>query len=237
MIHLIKMMEKKAPIKKKKKAAAAEDEDDNKSAQLQELQSMAQQLIDVILNMIVSNHMMLYAFAFELRKVDKENKFTRRFLEGRGLPAILVDIIEENKWNIEGMNMKTNYQMTIGNGDYYMQPDEENYCHIANKNAATANICDKVKFILTSDGFVIKFREGMQALYLQTEIDEVADGESCLIFWNPSFNRNQQSNLWVLNPQNSENGDEKQDKSCSFHLEKSYGEKNPRMVTDNDYMK
>ena len=46
-----------------------------------------------------SNTKDLLNFAYELRKHDTENKFTRRLLEKRVEPQIFVDIIVSNKWD------------------------------------------------------------------------------------------------------------------------------------------
>ena len=42
-----------------------------------------------------------FNFAYELRKHDIENKFTRKLLENRVKPDIFVDMIASNKWDTD----------------------------------------------------------------------------------------------------------------------------------------
>lgn len=39
-----------------------------------------------------------YEFAFKLREIDSDDKFTRRLLQGRLNPPILIDILLSNKF-------------------------------------------------------------------------------------------------------------------------------------------
>jgi hypothetical protein len=44
-------------------------------------------------------------FAYELRKIDVDNKYSYNLMNGQVKPNILVDIICSNKWNVEESRM------------------------------------------------------------------------------------------------------------------------------------
>ena len=62
-------------------------------------------------------------FAFHLRKVDTEDKYSYNILNGQLRPPILVDIIMANKWNAkEGkMIIKEEERYAIMCGEKYLR--------------------------------------------------------------------------------------------------------------------
>ena len=55
--------------------------------------------IEEVVILLSTDPVELFAFAYELRKADVEDKYALRFLYGFVKPSILVDIIMANKWD------------------------------------------------------------------------------------------------------------------------------------------
>lgn len=59
---------------------------------------------------------------------------------------------------------------------------------------------------------------------LRTELDELHNGQSSLMEWNKQASSHEKTSIWVLNPLELEG------EAPEFYLEKSYGEKKPRVI-------
>ena len=188
----------------------------------EKLSNLIKEFIKTIVQDMANDSASLYTFVFELMKNDSKNEsgdIIEAILDGHdnGLPDILRDIIKQNKWDGDQMQMDANYQVTIGN-DLHLQKDQKGN-PIVQKPQGTQNI----KFILTSKGFLIMNTDGNQKWYLMTETVEMNNGESCWMKWQEKQDNHDYSDLWSLNV-TSDN---------QVIIEKLYGEQRPQMTVFN----
>lgn len=83
--------------------------------QLDSIVKEAHECIKNFLNDITRNRSQFYKFAYELRKFDKEDQFTKELLKQYVKP-FFIQILLSNKWNQQTKKMEVdinNYQFNI----------------------------------------------------------------------------------------------------------------------------
>ena len=89
---MIKLVEKVKELRTKSSLAAGSD------LNIEEIQESAMATISERVRDIQVNNKDLFSFAFNLRKQDTSNKYTRMFLEGNIKSTILIEIFCANVW-------------------------------------------------------------------------------------------------------------------------------------------
>lgn len=79
--------------------------------------SVSDRRIEDVVTMISKDAQDLCRFAFELRKQDRENKYTWEFMNGQVEPSILISVFTANSWNpkLQVMEVDKNSQFRIFN--------------------------------------------------------------------------------------------------------------------------
>lgn len=116
--------------------------------------------------------------------MDTEDQYTKSFLSGSVKPTILFELIHANKFINQKISVDTCFTLHIGDSvDFSLQTDATNGHPIVRKTDAQ-NRPDKLKFILTDTGFLIK-KLAMQDLYLTTATRQMNLGDSSRVLWRP----------------------------------------------------
>lgn len=134
--------------------------DINQMDSLDFLKNKASRLMEDVVIDIAKDQLHFYAFAYELRKADADNKYTRELLEGQVQPSALVDLILANEW--DGNQFKSNrlYRLHIGEEQLTLQSNERSVPFVS--KSTNVDKTDSVKFILSPNGFLISMHDKTQ---------------------------------------------------------------------------
>jgi len=156
----------------------------------------------------------LFKFAYELRKIDSDNKYSRALL-GQNLKSdILIQIICTNEWNAKNMKMGVNqnnkYKIQIGKGNKFVQLRKNFGPNIQVPlvgDKISLLICDTISFELKKQGTVLITCNGnrLACLHkngnsndgssLKTDDDEDQDEENM----EPGQQQKASTAVWVKN--------------------------------------
>ena len=176
------------------------------------------------------------SFAYQLRKHDTENKYTRKLLAGRVQPELFVDIIAANKWDPARECMMPEDDaptFTIQkDGSYhlmYPQPEAVIQWPVISRldMMEGGGFSNKFNFILKEDGAGFGIEYDGKRLVAADE-QPVDQGSSTFLEWvdlhHDNYHR-ENCSVWHLQPHLMMNT-----KKYKFVLSLRYGEKQPRLL-------